>query len=270
MIEILWPHTHRQRRKTAYNRKKAHKNYMKVVKQRKPRPKVVQRGILEQLEYVRMNLEALERLLFCVAYAILSDADLSRLCTICQVYRQQKQMNDKGNHRCDNRIVSLRQPHVRCVVRGKARTPFEFGQKIHLSVVNGFTFIECQSWDNFHEGTQLIEAVERYRQRFGVYPKVILADKAYRNRENLHFCKQHGIRLSGPRLGRPPKDESLADQEQAYQDGCQRNRIEGRNGVAKRRYGLDLIMAVLPETALNVLAMNVAHLLILILNQKTF
>ena len=133
-------------------------------------------------------------------------------------------------------------------------------------MVNGFTFIECQSWDNFHEGTQLIEAVERYRQRFGFYPKVILADKAYRNRDNLHFCKKHGIRLSGPRLGRPPKDESLADQEQAYKDGCQRNRIEGRNGVAKRRYGLDLIMAILPETAmteaaLNVLAMNVAHLL---------
>ena len=141
MIEILWPHTNRQGRKTAYNRKKARKGYMKVVKQRKPRRKVVQRAVVEQLEYVRMNLEALDRLLLCVAYAILPEADLFRLCTICQIYRQQKQMVDKGDHRCDNRIVSLRQPHVRCIVRGKARAPFEFGQKIHLSVVNGFTFI---------------------------------------------------------------------------------------------------------------------------------
>ena len=118
--------------------------------------------------------------------------------------------------------------------------------------------------------TQLIAAVEQYRQRFGTYPKVILADKAYRNRENLRFCKKHGIRLSGPRLGRPPKEESQTDPAQAYEDSCQRNWIEGRNGIGKRRYGLDLIMSVLPETAmteaaLNVLVMNVAHLLRMLL-----
>lgn len=112
----------------------------------------------------------------------------------------------------------------------------------------------------------MIVAAERYRQRFGTYPKAILADKAYRNRVNLRFCKEHGIRLSGPRLGRPLKEEIQADQKQAYKDACQRNWIEGRNGIGKRRYGLNLIMSVLPETAtteaaLNVLVMNVAHLL---------
>jgi hypothetical protein len=166
--------------------------------------------------------------------------------------------------------VSLRQPHVRCIVRGKARARYEFGQKLHLSVVNGFTFLEHQSWDNFHEGTQLIAAAERYRERFGFFPKALLADKTYRNRENLRFCKEHGIRLSGPRLGRPPKDESQSDRVQAYKDSCQRNWIESRNGIVKRRYGLDLIMSVLPETAMteaaiNVLVMNVAHLLRMLL-----
>jgi len=170
----------------------------------------------------------------------------------------------------EERIVSLRQPHVRCIVRGKARTRYEFGQKLHLSVVNGFTFLEHQSWDNFHEGAQLIAVAERYRQRFGVYPKAILADKIYRNRENLRFCKENDIRLSGPRLGRPPKEGAQADQSQAYKDSCQRNEIEGRNGISKRRYGLDLIMSTLPETAmteaaLNVLVMNAAHLLRMLL-----
>ena len=42
--------------------------------------------------------------------------------------------------------------------------------------------------------------------------------------------------------------------------------VEGRNGIGKRRYGLDLIMAYLAETgkteaAFIILAMNVAHLL---------
>ncbi|MBM9515145.1 transposase [Desulfogranum marinum] len=31
------------------------------------------------------------------------------------------------------------------------------------------------------------------------------ADKIYRNRENVRYCKKHQIRQSGPRLGRPPK-----------------------------------------------------------------
>jgi hypothetical protein len=270
MIEKLWKHTDRRGHKTGYSRKKARSSYMRIAKQRQPRVKAIQRAVAEQLEYVRKNLETLERLLACVGYGILTDADLSRLCTICRVYRQQRKMAEEGKRRCEDRIVSLRQPHVRCIVRGKARAPYEFGQKLHLSVVKGYTFLEHQSWENFHEGTQLIAAVQRYRRRFGVYPGAILADKAYRNRENLRFCKDHGIRLSGPRLGRPPKEESKADQAIAYKDSCRRNWIEGRSGIGKRRYGLDLILSVLPETAmteaaLNVLVMNVAHLLRMLL-----
>ena len=270
MIEELWEHTDRRGHKTGYSRKKARSSYMRIAKQRRPRVKAIQRAIAEQLEYVHKNLQTLERLLASVGYGILSDADLFRLCTICRVYRQQREMLEEGKQRCEDRIVSLRQPHVRCIMRGKARAPYEFGQKLHLSVVNGYTFLEHQSWDNFHEGTQLIAATERYRQRFGRYPKAILADKIYRNRENLRFCKEHGIRLSGPRLGRPPKDESQTDRVIAYKDSCQRNWIEGRNGIGKRRYGLGLIMSVLPETAMteaaiNVLVMNVAHLLRMLL-----
>lgn len=49
-----------------------------------------------------------------------------------------------------------------------------------------------------------------------------------------------------------------------HQDACGRNAIEGRNGNLKRRYGLDLIMSKLDETAkteaaLNILAMNAAY-----------
>ena len=49
-----------------------------------------------------------------------------------------------------------------------------------------------------------------------------------------------------------------------YKDACDRNAVEGRNGNAKRRFGLDLIAAKLDETAkteaaLILLAMNAAH-----------
>lgn len=60
------------------------------------------------------------------------------------------------------------------------------------------------SWDPYHEGIGLPEDVETYWQRFGDYPAVVIADKIY-TRENVQFCTSHGIHLSGPRLGMPPK-----------------------------------------------------------------
>lgn len=99
----------------------------------------------------------------------------------------------------------------------------EFGQKLGFSVVDGYTFIDAQSFDNFNEGVTLIASAEKYKARFGHYPERILADTIYRNRENRRFCKEHGIRLSGPRLGRPKADELEADREMAYRDSCDRN-----------------------------------------------
>ena len=59
--------------------------------------------------------------------------------------------------------------------------------------------------------------IERYRTRTGVYPQRVLADKIYRNRENLGFCKENNIQLSGPSLGRPKKDAVL-DKKQEYDE----------------------------------------------------
>lgn len=117
-----------------------------------------------------------------------------------------------------------------------------------------------------NEGTRLKAAAQRYRERVGRWPEAILADTIYRNRENRTFCKEHGIRLSGPRLGRPRKGEAEEDKAQAYRDSVERSVVESRNGIAKRRYGLDRMMAYLAvtgltEAAMQFLVMNVAHLL---------
>ena len=122
-----------------------------------------------------------------------------------------------------------------------------------------------------HSCPDRIVSAEKYKERFGCYPEAILGDQIYRNRDNRAFCKKKGIRLSGPRLGRPKESEAEADQALAYQDSCERNWVESRNGIAKRRFGLDLVMATLPgtaetEAALNVLAMNTAHLLRVLLH----
>ena len=266
MIDKLWTVGPRSGHKTPYNRKKARRSYLAVARQRKAKLKAMRLAVSEQIDYVGKGLEALEALLGVVGTEFLTRWEGERLETVRKVYEQQRTMRDSGVRSCPDRIVSLRQPHVRCIMRGKAGSPYEFGQKMHLSVVNGFTFVEEQSYDNFNEGIRLQDAAERYRERMGHWPKAILADTIYRNRENRRFCKEHGIRLSGPRLGRPRKDEVEEDKAQAWRDSVERNMVESRNGIAKRRYGLNRIMAYLActgmtEAALQILVMNVAHLL---------
>lgn len=82
--------------------------------------------------------------------------------------------NDSSNSESDvDRIVSISQPHIRPIFRGKADAEVEFGSKVMTSVVNGYCFIEN---DSFNEGIDLKEAVESYKQRFGYYPEAVLAD----------------------------------------------------------------------------------------------
>ena len=180
-----------------------------------------------------------------------------------EVYRQQQWMYDHHEHRIDDRIVSVSQPHVRPIKRGKAGAATEFGAKISVSLVEGFSFVDRISWDAYNESGDLIGQIESYRKRFGHYPESVHADQIYRTRGNRKYCKKHGIRLSGPPLGRPPAEPEKRREIklQAYQDELDRIPIEGKFGQAKRRFSLARVMcklAMTSETAIMVafLVMN--------------
>ena len=251
-IDILWPYVSHEQHKYPYNRKKARQSFLNISKSKKWTRKKLRAGIGLQLDYIEKARERLlEMQLLVPNWEKLFPHWLKdRLIVIPQVYLQQKEMYESGTHRCENRIVSLQQPHVRPIVRGKRPDPTEFGQKLHLSVVNGYTFIEQTCWNNFNEGKDLPQVVENYLRRYGYYPSAVLADRLYQTRENRSYCKARGIRLSGPALGRP-KSEAAKEfsNAQMYHDACDRNVIEGKNGTAKRRYGLNHIMSKLDETS---------------------
>lgn len=100
--------------------------------------------------------------------------------------------------------MSITQPWFRPIVRGKTKSPVEFGAKFDLGIGdNGLGRIEKISYDAYNENVVLKEAAERFWKRTGHYPERILADQIYRTRENRKYCKVNGIRLSGPKLGRP-------------------------------------------------------------------
>ncbi|HVI43057.1 MAG TPA: transposase [Anaerovoracaceae bacterium] len=116
----------------------------------------------------------------------------------------------------------------------------------------------------------MIDSLKRYKEKYGFYPEAVPADKIYRTRGNRDFCESGGIRLSGPKLGRPSEEEKKEARVQAYQDSCERNEVEGKFGTGKRKYTLDCIMAKLRQTSeltiiLNLLVLNLDKRLRLLL-----
>jgi hypothetical protein len=236
----------------------ARQDYLNIEKQRKLSAKKVRKAIGQQLRYIRRDLKIIAKLAEKTPLSLLNKRQYQNLLVGQEIYRQQLAMYQTRTHQVDDRIVSLHMPFVHPIVRGKAGAEVEFGAKLAISVVNGFSFMEHLSFDAFNEGTALIQSLENFKKWFGFYPKELYADKIYRNRENLQFCKKNGIRFSGPPLGRPSKDEKVLKEQlrQERKDTGTRNAVEGKFGEGKRFYGLDLIMAHLPETSETVIAMQ--------------
>ena len=139
----------------------------------------------------------------------------------------------------------------------KVKAPVEFGAKFDLSLDSeGYGRIEKISFEAYNESTCLIEAIERFRERTGYYLERVLADQIYRTRETRNYCKEHGIRLSGPKLGRPSATTKV-DKKQEYQDNTDRIEVERTLSLIKRCYGMSCITTKLEETQLTSIALSV-------------
>jgi len=239
------------RKKPRTYRQKARKSYLTVAKQKKPGIRKIRKAIGQQLRYLKRNLGHIDRMAK-DGLLIYLDKRLYRLLLVIQeLYRQQQWMYETRTHSIGDRLVSLYQPHVRPIVRGKAKSAVEFGAKVSISLVDGFSFVEKIGWDAYNESCDLIEQIKQYHQRFGCYPESVHVDQIYRTRENRRFCKKHGIRLSGPPLGRPTGDTELLKEQKKLQrqDECDRNAVEGKFGQGKRRFSLGRIMTKLAQTS---------------------
>lgn len=103
------------------------------------------KAIGKQLTYLRRDLDSVDGKLS--LGKSLTTRQMERMNTIRIIYEQQKYMYDNHTHRVSDRIVSVSQSFVRPMVRGKAGKPVEFGAKLDISVVDGWTRLECCSCD---------------------------------------------------------------------------------------------------------------------------
>ena len=239
-------------------REKSRKLYTGFARIRKPSTKTIRKTKGKLLNYYKRNLSAIHKML--ENGGALTPRQETLLQTLMALYTQQREMHEKKTRSVEDRIVSISQPHIRPIVRGKAGSAVEFGAKVNISVVNGYVFIDEINYNAYYEGGILGTAIENYYNRFGMLPSKILVDQGYTSRENRRLCKELGIKLMGKPLGRPPTGTRP---KVSKGDIGSRNEVEGKFGTLKTCYGWNRIRVRLPESGKTVIsvaafAMNLA------------
>ncbi len=244
-------------------RKKARKEFLTFIRNRKPRERTIRKALRKQLQYVERNLRIIGDYERIVGFKGLSWKQYRDLVVISELVRQQRELYTHKSRSIEGRIVSISKLHVRPIARGM----YEFGTKLSVSLVDGLTEVHRLSWEAYNESQDLKDQIEGYKDRYGHYPEVVCADRIYRTRENLQYCQEYGIRFSGPKLGRSfkesQKNRALLRERRRIEreDESTRIAVEGKFGEGKRRYTLDRIGTKLRETSETVI-----HLVFLVMN----
>ena len=137
-------------------RKRARKDYLAFAKSKKHSAKKIRKALRKQIGYVARDIGYLEEFMS-DGYAM-TEKEISLYLTIITLYEQQKYMYDNKVHSVEHRIVSISQPWLRPIVRGKVKSPVEFGAKFDLSLDSeGYGRIEKISFEAYNESICLIE-----------------------------------------------------------------------------------------------------------------
>lgn len=134
-------------------RRRARKDYLTFAKSRKHSKMQIHAAIKKQLSYVRRDMGYLEDYL---SRNLVPDTrNILMLVTIYKVYEQQEYMYQNRVHSVPERIVSLIQPWVRPIVRGKVKAPVEFGAKLEVSIdEEGYGRLEKVSFAAYNESSK--------------------------------------------------------------------------------------------------------------------
>lgn len=251
LIDYLCQLAPRATRPRTY-RRKARQSYLNVAKKKKKSKKELRSAIRYQINCLSRNIKSINTLLDTFKRIPFDKHQYKYFLVIQELLRQQKQMFDTKTHSCEYRIVSIHQPHVRPIVRGKAKAKVEFGNKIDVCLQNGIATPDRFFWEAYNEGEDLCSFIEAYKKRWGYYPELVQVDKIYLTKANRKYLTERNIRHSGDPLGRKPKKENVTKYQKAKRkrEAAERNHIEGKFGLAKTRYQLNRIRAKLACTSL--------------------
>src|SRR3989339_306778 len=179
------------------------------------------------------------------------------LATASNIVEQQKNIYKRLPVK--ERIVSVHQPHLRPMVRGKYPVEVEFGPKILLNLKNNFLFLEYLSFNNTSDSQLLDISLKGYQERFGNTPTQLAADRGFWSKDNYRLAENLKIK----KIAIENKGKSSYLKGKPFRERLRRLRcsIEARISLSKRKYGLDRIRYTMAQgeemwVKLELIAMN--------------
>lgn len=213
-------------------------NYQRMRKKTNRKEKKLRKQLLK---YLLRLLQGFHELVSCRGCK-LKARHRKLIATIEKVYEQQHELTYGNAQNVTDRIVSLHKPYIRPIVRGKETKRVEFGAKLHKLQVDGISFIEHLSYENFNEGTRLKSSVAFHHKYFGKLSQ-LGADRIYATNENRRYCNKLRIANSFVAKGNEGK---LATQKQQMRSALSVVRatvLEGSFGNEKNHYLLNKVKA---------------------------
>lgn len=127
-----------------------------------------------------------------------------------------KQINHfiKNKEVAPRKILSLHAKEVKCIAKGKAGKPYEFGRKFFISRLPGNYALVFTAKDfALEDAFSMEQALDDYGKVFEMAPHSVSADQAFWSRPNLKACEQKnimevGITPRGHKNWKVPKDKA--------------------------------------------------------------
>jgi len=189
----------RPKPKPRTDRQNARRAYVRVAKASNPKKGMLRQGIGTQLRYLRRHLSTIASMAPEGLLVTLPAKRYRQLLVIQELYRQQLWMYRQCCHRIANRIVRIRQPHVRPIVRGKAGPPVECGANISVRLVDGVSFVDRISWDAYNASIDLVQQIDAFRRRFGHDPASVHVDHRTAHGRIVAIVTAQGVASPGHR-----------------------------------------------------------------------
>ncbi len=141
-----------------------------------------------------------------------------------------------------DKVYSIFEPHTDMIIRGKARTPVEFGHKILIAesghgLITDYRVLRGNPSDQDHVGPVL----ERHAQLFGRAPELFTGDRGFYSEDNIAACKAAEVKFESipQRGGQRSPEREAHEKSKAFRDGQRfRAGVEGRISVLFRGRGM--------------------------------
>jgi len=146
-----------------------------------------------------------------------------------------------------DKIYSIFEPHTDLIVRGKVRTPVEFGHKIFLAesargLITQYEVLKGNPSDEIH----VSPCLERHKKVFGRAPKLYSTDRGFFSERNLTSCKRAHVKVAciPQRGGKKTSQREAYESSAVFKEGQRfRAGVEGRISVLFRGRGMKRCLA---------------------------